>query len=389
MFAAILCFSAFAYSDVNKEEIRAVWIATVCNMNWPKSVGIKEQQKEMTENLDLLKSLGFNRVYFQVRCRNDAMYKSKMFPWSKWLTGTLGEDPGWDPLEFMIAECKKRDIILEAWINPFLCGKKSDGFDTQAYIDKLPKKNPLKQHSEWIAASDDGWCMLNPGIPEVRKLVIDEGAYIAKKYKVNIHMDDYFYPYPQNKDAPVIFHDEKEFSQYGHGLSLDDWRRNNIDVFVKELYFKIKSIDKSLVFSISPFAIWKNSIEDGGCGTNGLESYHKIYSDSVKWVKEGWIDYIIPQIYWNIGFEIADYSSLANWWNNIVESTNVKLIIGLPAYKLDPNSTNKAFRSSQSIKDQLDLNSTLKNVSGFSIFSLTALKDNVLNVNQIFSNEEI
>lgn len=371
-------------SKNNGDEIRAVWIATVNNLNWPKSLEKDEQKKEMVENLDLIKSLGFNKVYFQVRCRSDAMYESKMFPWSKWLTGELDKNPKWDPLKFMIEECKKRNISLEAWINPFFVGTKSGGFNIQEYINVLPKTNPLKQHPNWIATSEDGWYMLNPGIPEVRNLVIEEATYIAKKYKVNIHMDDYFYPYPENKESVVVFHDENEFLQYGGSLTLDNWRRNNIDVFVKELCFKIKSIDNSLTFSISPFAIWKNSVEDGGCGTNGLESYYKIYSDSVKWVKEGWIDYIIPQIYWNIGFKPADYESLANWWNNTVESTNVKLIIGLPAYRLDPNAPNEAFRSSKSIEDQINLNHTLKNVSGFSIFSLNALKDNVLDINKIF-----
>ncbi|MCL2311349.1 MAG: family 10 glycosylhydrolase [Firmicutes bacterium] len=373
-------FKIFAFN--REKEVRAVWIATVHNLDWPKTRGIDQQKKEMKKNLDLLKSVGINRVYFQVRCRSDAMYDSKMFPWSQWLAGEIGVNPGYDPLLFMKDECSKRNIDLEAWVNPFLL-KLGKDFDINKYISTLPDSNPLKFHPEWIIkCNDNDWFMLNPGIPEVRELVINEIAYIVEKYELDIHVDDYFYPYPPH-DGAVYFSfvdDKNEYEFYGNGLSVEDFRRENLNKFVEELHKVIKNINPKISFSISPFSIWKNSVKDGGCGTKGMESYNKIFTDTVKWVKNGWVDSIVPQIYWHIGFENADYKSLVTWWDKIIEGTNVELIIGQAGYKLDPNSKIEPFRSSDEILKQINVNRKLKNVKGNSIFSLRCIKNNVLDI---------
>lgn len=382
MFFGINCSTAFAYNPNN--EIRAVWIATVANSDWPKSLGKESQKQEMIENLDQLQKTGINRVYFQVRCRADAMYPSENWPWSQWLTGELGKDPEYDPLLFMKEECKKRNITLEAWINPFFV-RSGENFDLNSYLEKLPNGNPLKYHPEWVVKNENNWFMLNPGIPEVREIVIKEALYIAQKYQLGIHIDDFFYPYPKNKNQVITFDDEQQYKLYGCGLSRDDFRRENINKFMESLYKGIKDINPNLTFSVSPFAIWKNSVEDGGCGTDGLESFHKIYTDTVQWIKKGWIDYVIPQIYWHIGFKIADYEALANWWNNVVDGTNVKLIIGQAGYRLNPDAKTEAFRSTDEIIKQINLNRSLKNVAGQSIFSLACIKDNVLDISEKLS----
>ncbi|MDR1364470.1 MAG: family 10 glycosylhydrolase [Oscillospiraceae bacterium] len=367
------------YKKKLDDEIRAVWIATVLNLDWPKATESEDQKKELIEILDFLKEKKINRAYLQVRCRGDALYLSEQWPWSCWLTGELGTDPGYDPLLMFRDGCFQRGITPEAWINPFYIGSRTK-FDIKKYFEKLPENNPLKYHPEWIIVSSNGWHMLNPGIPEVRKLIIQEVIYIAKKYQISIHMDDYFYPYPNKKNQDINLDDQAEYKLYGKRLSLEDFRRNNINKFIEALYTEIKKLDSELTLSISPFAIWKNSAKDGGCGTQGLESYHKIFCDSVFWVKRNFIDYIIPQIYWHIGFEIADYEALAKWWNDVVNGSKVKLIIGQAGYRLNKNSIYESFRNSGEIINQIKLNRKLSNVCGQSIFSLSCLRENCLGI---------
>jgi uncharacterized lipoprotein YddW (UPF0748 family) len=372
-----LVFSKRTNSNQAKsEEIRAVWIPTVYNLGWPKTSGKENQKKEMIENLNLLKDIGINRVYFQVRCRGDSFYESEDWPQSKWLTGELGYNAGYDPLLFMSEECKKRDIYLELWMNPFTINNGPD-FDLEYYFSKLPDSNPLKTNKNWLIKSGN-YVMLNVGNPEVRKLVLKEIKNVSKKYNADVHIDDYFYIPGKNKSEIPQFDDQKEYELYGKNMSLEDFRRKSVNQFVESLHKEINSIDHKL--SVSPFAVWKNSIEDGGCGTDGTEGYDKLFCDTVKWVKESWVDCIIPQIYWSIGCKEVDYEKLAKWWNNLVEGTNVKLVIGHAIYKLNKTASDENFRSFDEISKQIKLNRSLKNVSGSAFFAFTAIKENYLNV---------
>ena len=350
LLSLFLFIPIFCLAKINE---KAVWITTVYSLDWPKTKDVESQKKELTDMLNKLENHGFNRVYFQVRPRGDALYKSNNFAWSSFLTGELGKDPGYDPLKFMIDECANRKIVCEAWINPFLLNNnKKKAFSVDNYMEKLPENSKMKGHKDWIMSTDKNYYLLNPGIPEVREMVAEECEYIAKNYKVAIHMDDYFYPYPE--DVNIEDYDLETYKLYKEGdESIDDWRRDNTNKFVELVSSKVRN--QGQTFSISPFGIWQN-VE----GTNGRSSYYDLYADSKLWLEKGWLDYIVPQIYWKIGYEIADFEILSRWWNDANKSRKAKLIIGMAFYKFTSDT--------DEIKKQIDMLEKLDNVDGFSAF---------------------
>ncbi|MDP4108510.1 MAG: family 10 glycosylhydrolase, partial [Bacillota bacterium] len=298
MLAALI--SAPFLTRVNAEsvspslELRGVWISTVLNLDYPSSPteDVAALKKEATEELDYAQKNGFNAVFFQVRPACDAFYKSSIFPWSSYLTGDQGKAPGsFDPLEFYVSEAHKRGLQLHAWINPFRVTKSKET------LSSLAKSNPARKNPSWVVTGADGNLYLNPGIPEVRALVVNGVLEIIKSYKVDgIHLDDYFYPSKNFNDADA-------FKKYGaHAKNLDEFRRNNVNLLIKNLGAAIKKANSKVSFGVSPSGIWANkkSLEDGS-DTSGGQSYFDSYADSRKWVKEKWVDYIAPQIYWNIG----------------------------------------------------------------------------------------
>ena len=355
----------------------SVWLTTVCNLDWPKKGewNANEQKKRMCEILDDIKSKGISRVFFQVRPRGDAFYKSEVFPYSKFLTGEIGKEPDYDPLQFVCEECKNRGIKLEAWINPFLISNGA-GYTKEEYINAIPDSNKIKSHPEWILELDNKKKILRMENSQVRDMIIKEAEYIIDHYNYisGIHIDDYFYPYPDldGKDLPgeIYYDDVKEYEEYQKSciensfLSLEDWRRNNINQFIRSLGESCRFRGKA--FSVSPFGIWKN-VEDfkSGKSTNGMESYFAIYCDSLKWVKEGWIDLLVPQVYWEFGHPKADFEVLTNWWNDMFKDSKVKLEIGLAAYKVDPKKTD-VWKDSGEIARQIEFCKKSKNISGVS-----------------------
>ncbi len=391
-------------SDVKAEEVESndlqknsrelefsVWIATVCNLDWPKNGewDVETQKKRMCEILDDIKAKGISKVFFQVHPRGDAFYKSELFPWSKFITGEIGKAPDYDPLQFACEECEKRNIKLEAWINPFLISNGS-GYTKKEYIDSLPVSNELKKHPEWFVEIDEQNLLLNVGIPQVRDMMVKEAEYILDHYGYvsGIHIDDYFYPYPVN-GKELNYDDKKEYEAYVKGcgeeacLSLQDWRRDSVNQFVRSLGEACRAKEKT--FSASPFGIWKN-VEDSNSGkkTNGIESYFGLYCDSLKWVKEGWVDFIIPQIYWEFGNPRADFEVLANWWNDMCEGTNAKLSIGVGVYKVDKNSEDASWRDPNEIAKQIEFCKKLKNVSGVTFFRYGSLG----NISDVFADKK-
>ncbi|MDF2881452.1 MAG: hypothetical protein K0R54_2009 [Clostridiaceae bacterium] len=357
-----------------QSETRAVWISTVYNIDWPKTA---DPRQELSNDFDLLQRTGLNTVYLQVRSMGDALYPTSYAPWSKYLTGTLGKDPGYDPLAYAIAESKKKSLQLHAWFNPFRISD-SASFDKNDYLSKLPNGNILKNNPQWLVTYAN-YTMINPGIPEARAYVIKTIMDVVNRYDIaGVHLDDYFYPYPK---TGYEFDDSNEYNLYGSGMTLDDWRRDNVNKFVKDLNSAIKSSNKDIKFGISPFGIWKNSAAEGGSNTNGLESYYATYSDSVKWVKNNWVDYIVPQVYWSIGNNVADFERIVKWWNEVVKGTNVNLIIGQAAYKLGGE-----FSSSDEIINQIKIIRTLDNVKGNSIFSFSQIKEDKLGLRSKLDN---
>ncbi|KQX68173.1 family 10 glycosylhydrolase [Paenibacillus sp. Root444D2] len=353
-----------------KSELRAAWIATVDNIDWPdKGVTDPEQQKrDFTKLLEPLQTTGINAVIVQVKPTADSFYPSQFGPWSEWLTGVQGKDPGYNPLAFMLDEVHKRNMEFHAWFNPYR-------ISLQDRLDNLVPDHPARQHPDWVV-SYGGKLYFNPGIPEAKQFIMDGIMEVVKNYDIDaVHFDDYFYPYPI---SGVDFPDQDAFQKYGAGFaSKADWRRNNVNSFVQEIGARIKQEKSYVKFGISPFGIWKNKGEDpAGSDTNGLSSYDAIYADSKKWVDQQWIDYITPQIYWYMGYSPAAYDKLIEWWNGAVAGKNVHLYSGQATYRIGSNDP--GWLNPNEMPDQVSYNRNFGNVKGSIFFSAKWLPANPL-----------
>lgn len=338
-------------------EFKAVWVSTVYNLDYPTAATTDPVtlKKEADAILDNCEEMGMTAVILQVRPCTDAFYPSKLFPWSVYLTGDQDTAPekSFDPLAYWIEEAHKRGIELHAWINPYRVTKNGDS-DYAA----LSKNSPAKQHPEWVVKCNNNY-YLDPGIPEVQKLITDGVNELLENYDIDgIHFDDYFYP-------GTTFDDADTYAKYGSGYSdIGDWRRNNVNTLIQAIH-KLTQQKEGVSFGVSPFGIWANSSKmAGGSATNGNQSYFTYYADSKKWVEEGWIDYICPQIYWNIGYSAADYETLINWWANVVKNTGVKLYIGMADYKAGNSSSASPWYGIEELKRQTALNRTIPEISG-------------------------
>ena len=363
--------ATYTITDKQK-EMRGVWVASVVNIDYPtKPTTDPETLKaEALKILDHARDTGFNAVFLQVRPTADAFYKSQYFPWSKFLTGTQGKAPsgGFDPLAFWITEAHKRGIELHAWINPYRITKKTVS-EAKPTVNSLHSSHPARKNPSWVVQYKDSNLYFNPGIPEVRKLIVDSVMEIINNYEIDgIHFDDYFYP---GSD----FNDSATYTKYGKGFkSIGDWRRNNVNLLVSEVHSAVKAADRDVRFGISPFGIWANKKNNSlGSDTNGLESYYEHYADSRKWVRDGIIDYICPQIYWNIGYNIADYSKLLTWWKNVVSGTSVDLYVGHAAYKAGNSSKSSPWYGVAEIERQILLNRNYPEVKGSLFYNYTSL----------------
>lgn len=288
-----------------KREFRGAWMHTVSGHY--KGMGTAEMQKLLIEQLNSLQEAGINAIIFQVRPEADALYISNIEPWSRFLTGKQGQAPSplWDPMAFMIEQCHKRGMEFHAWVNPYRVktNLKSELAPTHIYW----------QHPEWFLQYGNQ-LYFDPGLPESRKYICKVMKDIVDRYDVDaIHMDDYFYPYPI---AGQDFPDNLSFARYGMGFSnKQDWRRDNVNVLVKELHELIHAEKPWVKFGISPFGIYRNKKSDpNGSDTKGLQNYDDLYADILLWINNGWVDYTIPQVYWEIGHPAADYETLVGWW---------------------------------------------------------------------------
>lgn len=357
-----------------QKDFRGLWVSTVVNIDYPSKPNTDSSIliSEALKILDNARDMGMNAIFLQVRPTADAIYPSKYFPWSKYLTGKQGVAPsaGFDPLAFWITEAHKRGMELHAWINPYRVTKKSQGEPNHDFAS-LALNNPARLNPGWVVKHSDGCLYFNPAIPEVRKLIVDGVLEIINNYPVDgIHFDDYFYP-------DTTFNDQASYRQYNvSGLSLDDWRRDNVNTLIRDVNNAIKAAGKPIRFGISPFGIWANKKTNPlGSDTNGMESYISHYADSYKWVKEGIIDYIAPQIYWNIGYSIADYSKLSEWWKRVVAGTNVDLYIGQAAYKACGTDPAAPWYGPEEIVRQIALNQKSPEIKGSIFFSYKSFVD--------------
>ncbi|GAA0444899.1 glycosyl hydrolase [Actinoplanes capillaceus] len=318
-------------------ELRGMWLTTVYNIDFPSRPGLPQDQvkAEYLKWLDLAVAKHHNAIFVHVRPSGDAFWPSAYAPWSNWLTGKLdGSDPGWDPMAFMVGEAHARNLEFHAWFNPYR-GTQFAPNGAGTDLTKLPAGHPLVVHPEWrIAhpAGAKGRFYYDPGNPEARRFVEDAMLEAVQKYDVDgVHFDDFFYPYPGDGGG-ADFPDGASYAKYGNGRSRADWRRENVNTLVREMKQRIAEIKPWVKFGISPFGIWRNGGE--GSDTKGLESYSAIYADTRTWVREGWLDYIVPQLYWTIGFDKADYAKVLPWWAKTVKGTGVQLYIGIADYRI-------------------------------------------------------
>jgi uncharacterized lipoprotein YddW (UPF0748 family) len=345
-------------------EMRGVWVATVANRDWPSKQGLtsEKQRAELIAHLDAAEKSRLNTVILQVRPTADALWPSPYEPWSQVLTGTQGEDPGWDPLGTAVEEAHARGLQLHAWFNPYRIANHTD-------LGKLAASHPAREHEDWVVPYG-GKLYYNPGLPEVRAFVRRAILDAVVTYPVDaVHFDDYFYPYPV---AGQSFDDDEAYDRYGGGFAVRaDWRRDNIDQLVREMAAGIRRIRPTTEFGISPFGVWRNAGTDplGSDTRGGVQTYDDLYADTRKWVREGWIDYICPQLYWNIGFAAADYAKLVPWWSEVARGSRTKLYVGEALYKAGDPAQPAAWQEPAELSRHLTLTKDHAEVCGHVYFA--------------------
>ncbi|MCQ2334639.1 MAG: family 10 glycosylhydrolase [Paludibacteraceae bacterium] len=385
----IICLGMLTHASP-KREMRAAWIATVANIDWPSKAAIGHpqlQQKEMLAILDSAQALGLNMVIFQIRPTADALYHSQLEPWSNWLTGKQGEWPQqkhaqaeaiYDPLTFVCEEAHKRCIDVHVWLNPY---RVTNGFDirdlAQSHIYQQKKHLFVKYGKQWY---------FDPGLKETRDWLVKVVADIVNRYDVDgIHFDDYFYPYRIPKEE---FPDSASFAAFPRGFTdKEAWRRNNVDLVIQELHDTITAIKPWVEFGISPFGVWRNKTTDPERGSNtraGVQNYDDLYADILLWLEQGWIDYVVPQLYWEIGKKVADYQTLAHWWAEYSYGKNLYIghsVSGVGQSKIE------AWNRPNEICRQIRLNRSIPEVQGSVFFPIHTLMENRLGLCDSLVNE--
>ncbi|PZG13335.1 glycoside hydrolase family 10 protein [Nonomuraea aridisoli] len=337
-------------------QMRGMWIASVVNINWPSRPGLSadQQKAEYLAWLDVAVQRKLNSVFVQIRPTADAFWPSPYEPWSQYLTGTQGQDPGYDPLAFAVEETHTRGLAFHAWFNPYRVSMQGDPAN-------LHPDHPGRKHPEWIVPYA-GKLYYNPGLPEVRAFCQDAMMDAVTRYDIDgLHFDDYFYPV-----NTTAFDDSAAYAQYGAGFpNLAAWRRNNVDLMVQEMQQRVLAAKPGIAWGISPSGIWRNRGTDPlGSDTNGGQSYDNLHADTRGWVKKGWLDYIAPQLYWYIGQPPADYSKLVPWWSDVAAGTDTLLWIGQAAYKAGDPAQAPEWQQTNELSRHLTLNQDHPEISG-------------------------
>lgn len=361
-------------AEAQKREMRGAWIQ--CVNGQFQGLGKEKMQQTLTYQLDELQKDGVNTIIFQVRPECDALYESKLEPWSRFLTGKQGQAPSpyWDPLQWMIEQCHKRGMELHAWINPYRAKTKTTKQLSSNHIAVLKPMNCF---------SYDDLFILNPGIAENRDYICEVAKDIVSRYDVDgIHMDDYFYPYPVKGET---IPDAEQFRQFNNGIKdINDWRRYNVNLFIEQFYKTVHETKPWVKVGISPFGIYRNKKSSPiGSETNGTQNYDDLYADILLWVNNGWLDYNVPQIYWEIGNKAADYETLIKWWSQ--HASGRPLIIGEDVERTvkysDPQNAN-----SHQLPAKMRLHRQLPAVKGTVLWYAKAAVDNVGNYGTALRN---
>lgn len=388
LYKYILVFILYSFSVAVLQagaevSFRGAWIATVANIDWPSKEAVgntDKQQAEMTWILDSLQSLGINAIIFQVRPTADALYYSELEPVSHWLTGKQGSALSWDPLAWTIEEAHQRNMEVHVWLNPYRVNLATT--DTSI----LAPNHIMRRHPEWFWCYNKQW-YFDPGLDETREWICTIVQDIVERYDIQaIHMDDYFYPYPAGGKA---LPDEHTFARLPRGYEdIKEWRRNNVDMAIQDISATIRECRSDVQFGISPFGVWRNAdVDSTGSATKaGITNYDDLYANIRLWIQAGWIDYVLPQLYWEIGKKVADYEVLAHWWANEVRGTDCKLYIGMAPYRLvetkspAPSGEGRKgaspWATGNEISRQMHLNRTIPEITGECFYSTRPLLRN-------------
>lgn len=380
---AILLFAANSFAQKSpKRELRGAWVTTHLNLDWPFSSAhtAQRQRDSLIAILDQHKATGMNTIFFQVRNQSDALYPSTLEPWSHVLTGTYGRDPGWDPLQFAIEECRKRGMELHAWINPYRAASNTN------VISSFAPNHLARAQPGWLLTQGTE-AILNPGLQQVRDHVLRVIGDIITRYDVDgIHFDDYFYPAPSatvtayNDDATYAA-DPRGFPNTTAGRA--DWRRDNINMLIRRVYDTVRFLKPWVKFGVSPSGIYRSSTNPAiGSNTSAgaFQHFSAIFADTRRWIQEGWVDYLAPQVYWFIGQSGSDYGVLIPWWNNQAASRHI--YIGQAIYKVNDPAQGANWANRSQIPNQMRMNrlATHANVYGEIAFRTRHLRTNLLNV---------
>ncbi|MBQ8293734.1 MAG: family 10 glycosylhydrolase [Bacilli bacterium] len=366
-----------------EDNVRGVWIANVANMDTGKCENVEEYKKELISILDTMKLYNMNTAIFHVRPTNDAYYPSKLNPWSKYLTGVEGRDPGFDVLAFFIEEAAKRSIKVHAWFNPYrVSGQDIEklGLSKDEFLETLSVNNWARLHKEHTIVDGANKIILRPGHREVIDFVTESMMEVARNYDVEaLHIDDFFYPY-----APIPKESEEEdYLKYcKDNETFEDWRRRNVDMFIENVHKELEKLylekGKRVEFGVSPFPIYRTNKsiletgwEKGSYHTKeAFQCYEGQYSDIYKWMKEGWIDYIVPQDYFSFNREDVSYHDICWWWANICKETKTKLYMGQAIYHVGEQDVKhcETWQDPYEIHHQLAYNTKYDNIQGTIFF---------------------
>ena len=359
----LLTIALFLPAAAHAEELRGVWVASVGNIDYPSKAAADADTlcSEADAVLDNCAELGLNAVFLQVRPMCDALYPSKYFPVSAYLTGKQGLAPSGDSdiFAYWVDAAHSRGIELHAWINPYRVS------NTPSPV--LSADNPAKKHPEWTVRSNNSvW--LDPGLPEVREYILSGIDELLKGYKLDgIHFDDYFYPSGE-------FDDSKSYSEYGSGMDKGDWRRSNTEDLIRRAGELCRAAH--VRFGVSPCGIWANSSDiENGSATHGVSAYFDMYADTLGWAQKNLIDYIAPQIYWENGHDKADYKTLCDWWSDKLRESNTDLYIGLADYKISDDGSSPWFEGNE-IEKQMEMNAQNDVIKGEIHFSYSTIMKN-------------
>lgn len=348
----LMSISAVAETKSPKREFRGAWLHVIGQTQYA-GMSTEKAKAYIADQMEKLYKAGCNAVIFQVRPCADAVYQSDIEPWSQYLTGKRGKAPApmWDPMAFAIEEAHKRGMEFHAWLNPYRISTKA--------TEVLPESH-IARREPWRTFKYNNMLFFDPGIPENRKYIESVVRDIVSRYDVDaIHMDDYFYPYPA---AGQAIPDQTTYAKYGNGMNVNDWRRHNVDLLIEELSVAIKNVKPWVRFGISPFGIWRNKKSDPrGSDTNGLQNYDALYADVLLWTKNKWVDYVAPQLYWELDHNLASSRKLVQWWND--NANGVDLYIGQDTKRTMDKADTKAGRPNE-LQTKVELSRQLPNVGG-------------------------